>query len=334
MAKSLGLSAGLTADPRSHEDLAQNSMGQSATQPVLPHGAQIEFRDGLPPDRRELAELSVATLLARATKAVDQARIAEAKRQALVDALNEPVARLIRADRDASRALELLRAGQLDDTEEIDQLHPDAPRFASGELLSIAPESARDAVEVRVPPYDFGWSWHHQAGSAPAGSFFNADGRVGVDARSGSIASGAGGFVNAHAGYGLSLTTDQQVNVTGRSFRKMRYHYTVGCTGVGGDATSEGGMEFTALENGQFLTSASSKVWRKRVSGVERAAFGEGPFLITEPTELAFTMKPGRQYTFNVGVWAFSDRSHGVGTAWAQALIEGDVLALTIQRGG
>jgi hypothetical protein len=299
----------------------------------LPPGVQISFRDGLGGEDRAIAERAVATLIARRVQAVDRTRATEARRLELAEALNAPLAKLIADDPAAARALDELNALELDDDGAIDQLRSQPAPRPIGDALSIDLRSARDAVEVRVPPYDFGWSWHHQAGSAPVGSYFRSDGAVGLDARSGSIAGGAGGFVDAHVGFGLSLRTDHQVNVTGRSLRRMRHSYTVGCTGVGGSATSEGGMEFTAMENGQFLTAASAKLWRKRVSGLESAAHGEGPYAIYEPSELAFTMRPGRQYTFNVGIWAFADRSPGAGIAWAQSLIEGDVLALTIQRG-
>jgi hypothetical protein len=45
----------------------------------------------------------------------------------------------------------------------------------------------------------------------------------------------------------------------------------------------------------------------------ESASGGEGPYAIFEPRELAFTMRPGREYTFNVGIWVFTDRTPGVG---------------------
>jgi hypothetical protein len=41
-------------------------------------------------------------------------------------------------------------------------------------------------------------------------------------------------------------------------------------------------------------------------------------------------MQPGRQYTFNVGIWVFTDRSTGVGGAAVQALFEGNVSSLWV----
>lgn len=292
---------------------------------ALPPGAEISFREGLTAEQVQTARRSVAALVARAEQA-SEARVARAQ---LAQTLGAPLTRLIGADPEAAQALEALRYLPTDDSE----LVADPPAFASGESLTIEKASILDSVDIKSPPYDFGWRWHHQAGGAPIGSFTNADGHAGLDARSGSIASGASTFVDAHAGYGLVLRTPQQVNVTGHSLRKIWHSYVVGCNGVGGNATSEGGIEFTAMENGQFLTSASHKVWRRRVSGLESDRFrSDGFYPMYDPSELAFTMRPGREYTFNVGIWAFSDRSPGAGVAWAQSRIEADIWLMTIQR--
>jgi hypothetical protein len=140
-------------------------------------------------------------------------------------------------------------------------------------------------------------------------------------------------FVAAHAGYGLFLTTDRTVTAIGRSFKKVQYEYSVNAVGAA-SALVEGGMEFTALEDGNLIASASGKIWRKRVCGppAEDAFEQEGPFAVFEPNELAFTMRPGRGYTFNVGAWVFSDTDVDVGFASARSLIKADILAITIER--
>lgn len=314
------------------EDRSQSSMTYPPSDPAgseLPPGVEISFREGLTAEQKETAQRSVAALVTRAEQA-SAARLARARH---VAALSASLANLVKADPEAAQALEALRDPPTDDGEPAEDPPAAAMRSASGASLAIEKASILDSVDIRSPPYDFAWRWHHQAGSAPIGSFTNADGYVGLDARSGSIASGASTFVDAHAGYGLALSTPHQVTVTGHSLRKTWHSYVVGCTGVGGDATSEGGMEFTAMENGQFLTAASHKLWRRRVSGLESDRFrSDGFYPLYDPSELAFTMFPNRQYTFNVGIWAFSDRSPGAGVAWAQSLIEADVWLMTIQR--
>lgn len=305
---------------------------QDASAAQLSPGVNISFREGLGAEQRAAVEQSVAGLVAHYSKAIEQARAAAAQRAALVAAASAPLSDLIRADPAAVRALEELGALRLEDTGVIEQVHPDRLPSAADESVALDLRSVRDAVEVRVPPYDFAWSWHHQAGGAPAHGYTHADGRIGLDARAGSISGGFSGFVNAHAGYGLFRRTAERVLMTGRSFKRMRYHYSVSSAGVASDATSEGGIEFTAMVNGQFLAGVSHKMWRKRVSGFESASYGEGPYTIHEPSELAFEMVPGRDYTFNVGIWTFADRTPGAGAAGAQSLIEGDVLAITLAR--
>jgi hypothetical protein len=89
----------------------------------------------------------------------------------------------------------------------------------------------------------------------------------------------------------------------------------------------------SACEDGRTLTQANAKMWRIRVSNGEFRRDGAGPFVVQEPSETSFTMRPGHVYTFNVGIWVQSDREvSGVGGARAQALLEGNVLVMSIER--
>jgi len=87
--------------------------------------------------------------------------------------------------------------------------------------------------------------------------------------------------------------------------------------GAGSNATTEGGIECTALENGRLIMSSSN----------ETADDREGPIHIGVPKTdpRTFTMQPGRSYTFNIGLWVFSDRTPGVGVAAANAVLEGNI---------
>jgi hypothetical protein len=53
---------------------------------------------------------------------------------------------------------------------------------------------------------------------------------------------------------------------------------------------------------------------------------------LAPPEELSWTMHPGRQYTFNVGILAFTDWSTGVGAAAVQSVIEGVVTKIWVSR--
>lgn len=183
-----------------------------------------------------------------------------------------------------------------------------------------------------VPPFDFAWNWHD--GGAPFQ--MNADkdtGRIWLHARS----EGDVRFTSVHAGFGLILRTDRPVTAEGASLRKMSFKWQTQAGGVNSFALSEGGMEFTALENGQLIASASDKLFRKRVSGgvfdAEEASDEVATFDVWKPLALNFQMNPGREYTFNVGIWITADRSNGLGGSSAcQGLLDGNINAISIKR--
>lgn len=114
----------------------------------------------------------------------------------------------------------------------------------------------------------------------------------------------------------LDIGDEQRENARGE------WSYTVGTAGVGGDATSEGGFDLAIFEDGRYLTGAAIKLWRKRVSGGEDSQWSEPKHLIAGP-ELQFTMQPGRVYTFNAGIWVYTDRTNGLGSAGAQSRLQG-----------
>lgn len=70
------------------------------------------------------------------------------------------------------------------------------------------------------------------------------------------------------------------------------------------------------------LTGAGIKLWRTRVSSGESRQGSTPNHLITGP-ELQFTMSAGRTYTFNAGIWVYTDRANGIGSAGAQSLLQG-----------
>ena len=247
----------------------------------------------------------------------------------LTDALDAPFVRLIEGDSGAVKALNDLRTRQFVASDATEALRQDAPLAATDDTVTIARRGDVDAVVERRPPYDFSWSWH--TGHAPfAQMLIPSPARVGLDARSGALAGGASGFVNAHAGYGVLLTTPQTVTATGWSVLEPgQWSYVMRSVGLGSNATSEGGVEVTALEDGRLVASAGYRLWRRRIGAGESASDRGGPYVVGIPDEttkvLTFTMHPGREYTFNVGIWVFGDRSTGIGTAAVQSLFQGNV---------
>jgi hypothetical protein len=280
---------------------------------------QISFRDDVKEADRQEAERSVAALVARSAARGAQNRAAEADLAELTGALNKPLVKLIEGDHDAANALETLRARQLMDGESMDALGEQPPEELSVRTLGF------------VPPFDFSWAWHDTNGHAPfATRLDRPSGRVGVDARSGQVTGGASGFVNAHVGFGVFLKSDTTKKVFPHSgLDPGRFSYAARAIGVGSNAVAEGGFELTVFEDGQFLTGASRRLWRGRVSGTvfdpdESTSGAQGPKFFAGP-ELEFTIRAGHGYTFNAGVWAFSDRSTGAGAAGVQSFIDATI---------
>ena len=265
---------------------------------------QITFREDATQADRQNAARSVATLVARSAAAVARVRAAESDLAALTDSLNGPFVKLIEGDPLAIKARENLRTRQLMQTDSMDTLRRDA----SPTLTYSAPLAPQGAPGLRslgfVPPYDFSWAWHDRNGHPPFNQILDRpSGRVGLDARSGSVEGGASGFVNAHVGFGVFLRSD----TTAQKFPHAvlnpgRFSFTSRAIGIGSNATSEGGFEITVFEDGRLLAAASRTLWRSRISTDESASGGQGDHVITGP-ELEFTIRPGLGYTFNAGIW-------------------------------
>jgi hypothetical protein len=303
---------------------------------VLPPNTDIQFRDEyVEPERRQAVERSVETLVSRYSAALERTRAAEAELAKLSDAVNAPLARMVRDDQGARQALEVLRTKRLIDIEDVGELMPDRPRPSLHNAPMPKSITGVRAITVMYQPFDFSWHWH--SGHAPFNLIAERDGRVGIDARSGAIDGGASGDVAVHVGVGLVLTTPFPVVAQGWSILEPgRYIYALRAVGIGSNATTEGGVEVTALENGQLIASLNSQWWRRRISANESASDQRGPASIAVPLglpeELTWTMQPGREYTFNVGIWAFTDRSTGIGAAAVQAVIQGVVSKIWISR--
>ena len=108
-----------------------------------------------------------------------------------------------------------------------------------------------------------------------------------------------------------------------------KWNWGVATAGVAGNAVTEGGLDIAVFDSGQFITVASRKLWRKRVSGGEEAQGSQPNQQITGP-ELAFTAQAGHTYTVNAGIWAFSDKSSGIGTAAAASQLHGFMTKISV----
>ena len=296
---------------------------------------QLEFQSGIDPEQRRSVELSIASLVARSSEAMAQRLADSAKQRELTAAINRPLLELLRADPAAAQALERARNPQrgIDDLE---NLRPLDARTAMGQDLITF--DFRGALEVFVIPFHFNWRWFVAGGGAPRTSFAELPtGEIGLDARVGAPPDFSDvPFVNAHTGFGISLTTGHDVQATARSLRRVGYRYSVGA-GFLGDATVEGGEEYTVFEAGKLITSAGATVFRKRVSGSlgspsESAAGDSGGVGNGEFLEVKWTMRAGHSYQFNVGQWVFCDRHPGIGGAGGISQMFGTVVLMTLFR--
>lgn len=192
-------------------------------------------------------------------------------------------------------------------------------------------EGAVTPFVLAVPaPFDFGWAWH--VGQAPHRVITDQNtGKLVLQARLGE--SGAT-HSHVHAGFGIFLRTDRPVRKRGASGKRALIRWQTQTSGPGTHALSEGGIEFTVLENGVFRgVEVHSKLWRKRVSIDEEAGFDGQMTEYWDPRVLDFSMEPGRDYTFNVGFWITCDRSFGTlgfGAAQCQGWMEGAVENIVI----
>jgi hypothetical protein len=299
-------------------------------------GPQIEFQEGMPPERRRSVELSVATLVERANEATARARAASVERAERTAALQRPLLELIRSDPAAAKALDAAqsRLGPVDD---VGRLQPRGGRTRKGPNLITF--DASDAPEVFAIPYHFNWRWFVPTGGAPRTSIADLpSGEIGLDARAAPPPDGIDvSFIDAHAGFGISLTTDHEVQATARSLRNVRYAYSVSA-GLFGDATVEAGEEMTAMEAGNVLDDDKTIVFHRRVSGsnvldpVESGSGDSGGVGTGEHMEVTWTMLPGHFYELNVGQRVFVERHPGVGGAGGISQIQGTVILMTLFR--
>ena len=175
-----------------------------------------------------------------------------------------------------------------------------------GDVVDLGEDLARHEGGISIasfsvgPPFDFAWSFHESGGSPAFKTIVRRkDGQVGLDARSGAISGGADGWVRAHCGFGIFLPQGSGQKFPHMVLNPGKWNWAVATQGVGGNATSEGGLDLAVFDSGQFVT----------VSSVNHTIAGP---------ELQFTAQAGHTYTVNAGIWAFTDKSSGIGAAASQ----------------
>lgn len=268
----------------------------------LPPNVHISFRENVTqPELRQAAERSIATLIENFEKKVEQTlatKTAKVKVQTSVHA-----------------------QGAQSNLQSLDLNIP----TAHIRTLAI------------VPPFDFTWSWFLPDGSPPTFQNLNNEtGEVGLIARSGAVSGeggmGAPGFIAAHAGFGIILSTDREVTATGYASRRFVPKWHLSSIESTDSAMVEAGTELTVLKDGQLVNSASGKLFSESVHGNGGGRFESSGYVdVTNPPSLSFAMSPGHQYTFNVGIWVFSNKS-GSQHTFAESWLSGAVLSMSVVR--
>jgi hypothetical protein len=280
---------------------------------------QIQFRDDIiQPELRVLAERTVAALVARSAKDRDE-RFDQ--RFDTIPGDREPFVVV------ESRVVVHHEAGSLN----ID-------------LAKLG--DAREAKEIRVinlrPPFPFSWSWNEW--DPPYANQVQKDsGRVLLDARTGALADAIPTAIRTHSGFGCYLSTEQEVQVTCYASCRLRWEYWLQIGAAGNEGFAEGNMEFTAIEDGNLLAymPTSFPTPSERIFDGYAAAYDAehtavrsdrgGPQDVSFPRQLRFAMRPGRGYTFNVGLVVYS-RVRRKLYGGSRAFLDADVNYMSIVR--
>ena len=288
----------------------------------------VSFDEAVPPEQRGTVERSIRTMAEHSAAARDRTRAAEAKVAQLATAINAPLVKLIEQDSTAVREFKDLLAQHQGAFDSAGMVDADTPTAIEEAMLAL-----RDIrAAVHAPPYHFEWKWHRLDGSPPSISQTNrALGEARLEGRCGPLLTGSGPkFVEAHAGFGLVFRPNRDGLLSGDSMRRIVWFFAVGAGGLGSNATSEGGTECTILENGQLKAHGVHRLWRKRVSVSEFDTGNSGGVITDSPLRIQFPMRAGREYTFNVGVWAYADNTSGIGTSATLSGITGIIPSMTV----
>ncbi|WP_159049082.1 hypothetical protein [Streptomyces sp. NRRL B-3648] len=291
----------------------------------------IDFTGEVESDQRSTVERSVQAMATHSIRQSNPTRIAESAEAKLTESLNGAAMRQVEADPAAAKAMEEILALPLPaDIESIDAARPERSVTQVEAPFLLWPGYLR----IWRPPYHFNWSWHRTEGSPPFNSLIDPPtGQVGLDGRSGSpgaIDGGAGSFVEAHSGFGLFFRPPSDgllIGVPGAvsgSELLMFWNYVVATQGFLNNATVEGGIECSILEDGQWRTGKTITWFRKRVSRFEQDRTGTGGFIMNnDDLAIRCPVLAGHEYTLNVGVWVFCDHTAGAGRAAAgsQAMV-------------
>jgi hypothetical protein len=275
----------------------------------------MNFSENLNAEQQAAAERSMDAHIAHFTEARTLRRAAQAAQAESAAAINAPLIKLIEADPVAAKALADAGDRRRQFLQIFEEVEPPAiPRTRDLRLDFNTVVNDGVADQIFPIPYHFDWRWHRGAAGDSSADRTTGEVSVGTTIE-------VDEFSDVHAGVGVSLSTTDFRRVKARSLRSSWESYLVSAGGFGGDATAEGGMEMTILEDGQLLSSAQDKRFRRRLSNGESDQWDSGGFGTGDSIEVGCLMTPGRAYTLNVGAWVYCEQHDGFGLGGASGAV-------------
>ena len=180
-----------------------------------------------------------------------------------------------------------------------------------------------------VPPFSYAWSSIAHGSGPPAQNYSDVQGNLIANVKSGSIEGGANTFVNAHCGVGVVFSLGHTASVGLSGTLDFQYKYLLACHGLSASATVDGGLEASLSQGPTVISYLSLPIFHKRLSGFEHETVAV-PFATHNfPQGMAAQVPPGN-YAFNLGIWAVSNYSGGIGGAAAQSACQAMVREMLI----
>ncbi len=289
---------------------------------------ELTFSDRLSSEQRDVAEASVRAMIEKAGADAASGQASRARRQERRLALTAPIENLIRADPKAAASLKALsedasEAGGFDllrltDVPDIQGLQLPPPQLSVFTLAIPA-----------TPPFDYAWSYAVEGGGRPVQNQSDVQGNLIVNAKSGGIVGGADRFVNAHCGVGVVFSIDRTATIRLDASLDYRYKYFLDCHGLSANASADGGMDAALFSGPSMQMLGSVPLYHKRISGWEDETVDLPYAAHNFPRGMASQEGAGT-YAFNLGIWAVSDYSGGIGGAAAQSACQAIVREMRI----
>lgn len=288
---------------------------------------ELTFGPRLTSEERDLAEASVRAMIEKTSAEAAAVQALRAKRQELQRALAEPIDALIRADAKAAAALKALSK----DAQEsgFEPLRPvDFPDHQGSRLPTPRVTPYTLAIPA-VPPFSYAWtSIAHGSGPATQ-NYADVQGNLIANGKSGDIDGGANTVVNIHCGVGVVFNLDRTASVSLSGTLDFRYQYLLACHGLSASATVDGGVEASLSQGATVISYSSLPIYHKRLSGFEHETV-QVPFATQNfPQGMETQVGPGT-YGFNLGIYAVSNFSGGIGGAAAQSACQAMVREMWI----